>query len=420
MTALPLNDAQRLLRYWDEIQPYLAIDAIEALGPIDVDKLRTSAEDELAQLGVGFPVVSADGRTVSYRSDRPSVSVTETSGISTSALADQCSAELNRRFEPNVDSLIRMWIVRTLPHPYIGMTWQHWPIDGVSGSDLFRRILHRFIGQPLEPHQATATDLVATDLATSFAPWLTWKRKASYLRMTIAEGYRNSRIFVVPRPPPERTSLRVHMLELPPPPRPAGATINDVVAAALIAALAEALPERQRNYWRRRINLMSFVDLRAYDSERLRSAWGLFLTFCILHMPEPCPLEMRDLIRSIHDQSVGIQDTQAFFASLSATTTLRQHWPWYPRKWRWSIPYNLTPSTAALTNTRFRAEWSSGPLAEYFGRSWRVAPLGGLTPLIANVCTKGNQLSLALTCEQPSFMSERIEGIKGTMSKLLQ
>src|SRR2546429_545518 len=99
--AIPLTDSQRLLRYWDEIQPFSGIDAIEARGAVDADKLRLCAENELAELGVGFPVASADGLSVSYRSERPTVPMATVQAT----LADHCSAELNRRFRPNVDPL---------------------------------------------------------------------------------------------------------------------------------------------------------------------------------------------------------------------------------------------------------------------------------------------------------------------------
>src|ERR1700686_4811895 len=153
--VLPLNDFQRLMRYWEEFQPFLGIDAIETRRPVDAAKLRAAADDELAILGVGLPLASADGRSVTYRPGRPVINVETIE----SSLADHCSNELNRRFRPDVEPLIRLWVAQTTPHPHIGMTWQHWPMDGVSAADLFRRILTRFVGSPVE-NGTTATELV--------------------------------------------------------------------------------------------------------------------------------------------------------------------------------------------------------------------------------------------------------------------
>jgi hypothetical protein len=410
------------MRYWDEFQPFSGIDAIEARGEIDAENLRACAEEELASLGVGLPVAAPDGLSVTYRPGRPAVSmetVNPATGMtSCAALAAQCSAELNRPFRDAVAPLIRLWVVLTTPQPHIGMTWQHWPIDGVSAADLFRRILARFVGIPLAP-EATATKLIGPDLAAIFQPWQTWRHRARFLLETLHENYRFTRIYAPPRPPLENTSLHVHLLDLAHPHRPAGATVNDVVAAAVIWAVADAFPERYRYLWRRRLNLLNFVDLRPFGGEALRHPWGSFLAFFIFNMPEPRPASFDDLIRSFRDQSLWARERETFIASLFGLRTLRAVWPCLPRSWRWSLPRRITPITAGLTNTRYRAEWSGGPLGEHFGRSWRVAPLGCMAPLTADVCTKGDQVSLALTCENRGPMSERIEAIKEKISSLL-
>ncbi|MCE9533293.1 MAG: hypothetical protein K8T89_19525 [Planctomycetes bacterium] len=412
--VLPLGDFDRLIRSCEEFQPFLGIDAIEVHGPVDAEKLRAAAEDELAILGVGLPLASGDGRTVMYRPGRPNINVEAID----SSLADHCSNELNRRFRPDVDPLVRLWVVRTAPHPHIGMTWQHWPMDGVSASDLFRRILSRFAGFPVV-NQITATDLVVPDVKTIYRPWQTWRHWFAYQIESIREAIAATRIYSIPRPRPDQTRMRVHLLDLQHPARPAGATLNDVVAAALLWAIADVLPERHRKWWRRRIDLINFVDLRSVVGEPLERAWGMFLAFSILHLPEPKPAQWKALIESVCAQSVRIRDGQWFFASLDAFKTLRRIFPWLPRRWRWSLPYKVAPFAAGLTNTRFRGEWVSEPMQAHFGRSWRCAPLGVMAPLTADVCTKENQLSLALTCEENSFMSERIETIQNTMRELL-
>ena len=421
--VLPLNDFQRLMRYWDEFQPFSGIDAIEARAAVDVEKLRVCVEEELAILGVGVPIASPDGSTLTFRPGHPAITVETVSpaaGLtSCAALAEHCSVELNRRFQPNEAPLIRVWVVQTTPCPHIGMTWQHWPMDGVSAADLFRRILARYVGSPLSP-DATATQLSAPDVAAIYRPFFTWRRQLGHLRETIRENYRFSRTFAAPRPPPERATLRVHLLELTHPHRPTGATVNDVVAAALMWALSDALPERHRNWWRRRLNLLNFIDLRPFGGEALRGVWGSFLAFFMLNMPEPRPASLDELTCCFRDQSLWARGQQSFFGSLGGFQVMRVLWPWIPRGWRWTLARRIVPISAALTNSRHRAEWSTGPLGEHFGRSWRVAPLGSMSPLCADICTKGDQLSLALTCEDGSVMSERIEAIKEKMRRLLQ
>jgi hypothetical protein len=136
-------------------------------------------------------------------------------------------------------------------------------------------------------------------------------------------------------------------------------------------------------------------------------------------MPEPRPESWEALLEALRAEALWIRDTEVFFGSVGAFGLARRTVPWIPRRWRWSLPYRLTPFTAGLTNTRFRGEWSAEPLGNHFGRSWRIAPLGCMSPLCADLCTKGDQLSLALTCEENSYMSERIEAILRTLRTML-
>ena len=394
------------MRLFDERQPFQGIDAIEANDVVRVDDLERAVNDELHLLGIGWPMATPNGRSVIYR---PSLGSVRVEVCPSRPLEEQFAAELNLRFQPS-DPLIRVWVLPSQPRPHIGMTWQHYPIDGVSGADLFRRILSRYLGTPLAV-SSTATERFMPDLAVEFQKYKTLRWKLRDLVETIEELYRISKVYPIPRPEPEGTQLRVQLLELPHPPRAAGATTNDVIAAAVLASLAEVLPERTRRHWQRGVNLMNFVDLRPFGGEPLRRAWGLFLGFCVFHLPEPAsqrpatePADFAACVESIRKQSMRIKDGQLFFGSIDAFTAYRMAWPWIPRRWSWTLPSKLMPFSAALTNTRHRKEWSSGALGTAFGRSWRVAPLGNMVSLGVDVCTKGNQLSIALTTEAPSTM----------------
>jgi hypothetical protein len=419
--VFPLNEFQRLMRCWDQIQPFSGIDAIEANGPVDADRLRAAAESEVAGLGVGYPVVTPDGTAVTYLPKMPSIPVetvhTCEGPAPAAALAERASSELSRPFGPG-DPLLRLWVVCGETRSYIGMTWRHWPMDGVSAAHLFFRILARFVGA--EPGSVvTATDLIVPDPAVLAPSWPRRQRLAVPIGESVRELFAYSRVYGVPRPRPERTALRVHLLELPQPVRPPGATLNDVIAAALFWALAEVLPERYRNHWRQRIQLINFVDLRPYGSADHARAWGQFLAHATLHMPEPRPAGLRALIESVRAQAVRSREGQYFFLSCGSHGIARAAAQWLPRRWRWWLPYALLPFTAALTNTRFRGEWNAGPFATRFGRSWRIAALGGFVPLTADVCSKGDQVSLALTCEEGGTMSEKIEPLKAALRAVL-
>jgi hypothetical protein len=417
--VLPLSDFQRLMRCWDAIQPFLGIDAIEVTGPVDAALLRAAAEIELARLGVCYPVPTPDGRSVVYQPHPPCIPVETVPAADeepTAALEGWTSSELNRRFGP-ADPLIRLWVIPGRVRSYIGMTWQHWPIDGASAATLFRGILARFIGAPPD-EEPTATELIVPDPAALAPSWSRWHRLTVPITETVRELFAYSRAYAVPRPHPARTTLRTHLLELPHPVRPPGSTLNDVIAAALLWTLAEVLPERYRNHWRQRLQLFNMVDLRPYGGAAYTRAWGQFLGHATIHMPDPRPT-FPALVASVCEQSVRSRDGQYFFLSRGSYRITRTAIAWLPGGWRWTIPYALVPFAAGLTNTRFRAEWNTGPFTARFGRSWRIAPLGGYAPLTADVCSKGASVSLALTCEDGGAMGAKIEALKATLTAVL-
>jgi len=407
--ALPLNDFQRVMRAWEAFQPFNGVDVIEARAPVRADALRAAAETELDALGVCYPVARPDGRSVEYRPGPARVPVEVNT---TAELAGACSAELNYTFAPG-DALVRLWVAGGA---HVGMTWQHWPIDGVSASHLFRRILARYAGAPVSD-EPTATAVI--DPGPVPLPWRGRQKLAVFAREWANEPLAYSRLYHVRRPRPDRTRLCVRLLALPHPPRPAGATLNDVVSAALLWALAGAFPARGHSAWRQNLGLYHIHDLRPYGTPEHARAWGQFLGYTMTHLHGPRPPTMRALIDLVRARTLRLRELNAQFVSLSALRTLRTGLQVMPRGWRWRLPYAAIPGAAGLTATRFRAEWGAPPFAQHFGRSWRVAPLGGLVPFGANLCSKGNDVSLALTYESGGPVAERIGSIEAELRAAL-
>jgi hypothetical protein len=198
---LPLTDFQRLMLGWNEYQPFNVVDVVELRGPADAARLRIAAEAELAEAGVAYPTPDETGAFVAYPCRSLELEVRDVApaagAFALTALGDQISAEMNRPFRPGVDPLLRLWVLRTTPHPCVGMTWQHWPIDGMAAGDLFRRILARFRDLPL-PAGTAITDRTPADLREAFAPWHTWRRKLFHLRIGLTQMLRARRNYLAP------------------------------------------------------------------------------------------------------------------------------------------------------------------------------------------------------------------------------
>lgn len=424
---LPLNDFQQLMLQWNEHQPFHVVDVVELARPLDIAKLQAAAEAELIAAGVFHPMPDSGNRNVLYK-DGPVhipiqlVMATHPEDVRRD-LEAQCSAELTRRFQPGTDSLFRLWVLRSTPGDYLGMTWQHWPCDGYSAADLLRRILGRYFGIAV-PETSTLTDREPADLAAAFRPFQGWRARLYRFRKTVQEILRIRRAYVAPRPADPKVPLQTHFVDLPMDVLTRiqergerdDATVNDVIAASLMNALTSSVPAG--SMWRRRVSISNIVDLRQTAPEQFARKWGLFLGFCIFDCDGLTP--PRDaMVTSVRDQSRRTKANRGYFASLKAMAISRRMWYWLPAKWRWSMSRSLGSFSAVLSNLRLPLTWFPPPWNEEIRSYWRTLPLGSIVPLSMAVTTFDNRLTITMTTEQGSYFAERMETLKKSITQNL-
>lgn len=428
MFSLPLSDFQRLMVRWSRSQAFHIVDAMEVRTTVLPVDLKRAAEAELDAAGIAYPVVSETERV--YYLDGPTrIDVREYDALPTeptlSAVQRIATFELNQPLKTNVDPLLRMWLLRTDPHPFVGMTFQHYTADGYAAADLFRRILARLLNVAVDSH-STFTDTTALHAGRAFAPWRTLSRLRTYLPDIIHEATKSSTIYTPPRARPSETSLVPHIVELPPESlkimsqlsKTREATINDVLATAVAWSIGKAIPERYHQA-RHAISVSNMVDLRSSLGNIATHKWGEFLGFALQHLPEPIPDDWRTAIPYLCEKSRRVKQQKLFFASLAGLWFVRRVWNWLPIQDRWHASARLMRSTVALSNSRLPKEWYAGDWDGRLGDYWRFGPLGSLVPLILVGTTKNDSFSLTLTCEADGIIGERIEDIKSSIVRCL-
>jgi hypothetical protein len=428
MFSLPLSDFQRLMFRWSRTQAFHILDAMEVRAPVAPAALKRAAEAELDTAGVAYPVVSESER-VEYLDGPARIDVHEydpSPGESTVAAVQRIATrELNLPLRPNVDPLLRMWLLRSVPHPFVGMTFQHFASDGFAAGDLFRRILARLLRVPIDPN-TTLTDTTPLHSGRAFAPWRTVPRLLTYLPDIVREAKKSTVIFTPHRVNPSRTTLVPRVVELPSDclksmsrvAKSRDATINDVLATAVAWSIGKAIPERYRRT-RNAISVTNMVDLRASLGNGAMRKWGAFLGFALQHLPEPVPEDWREAIPHLREKSNRVKRQKLFFASLAGLWFVRRVWHGLPGHDRWAASAKLMRSSVCLSNSRLPTEWYAGDWDGRLGDYWRFGPLGSLVPLIAVGTTKNDSFRLTLTCENVGQIAERIEEIQRLIVKCL-
>jgi hypothetical protein len=305
------------------------------------------------------------------------------------------------------------------------MTWQHWPCDGYAAGDLLRRMLARCLALPAP--RATWINLrEPADLAQAFRPWRTLRQRLFHVRKGLHEVIKLSRAHVAPRPGDPATPLQTSLLELPDDIlfriQKAGArnqaTVNDVIAAALLRTLSATVPSG--NVWRRRTSISNIVDLRQLAPELLGDKWGMFLAFCVFNCVNPIPASQDELIRKVREQSQRTKASKSYFASLNAMRLSRRLWPWLPRAWRWTLSRRLGTFSGVCSNLRFPQAWFPSPWNEHIKSWWRTLPLGATVPVSVGVTTFDTCLTITLTTERAGPLYERLDSLKSTLAETLR
>ena len=246
-----MNAFQRLMYQWTGLHPYNAVHTYKIAGPLRLEKLREAIRDASWHNGLGMVHVAPDGLSYRHEADGDAeIQVLPGGQDPESRLGEHVARELNRPFDRPVCRPWRFSVIDAGPVArYVSATYDHWVADSVAARLLVRHILGSYCGlglaenrQPLELYPETYREafgrrLHGVRLAMAVARSVRrWRRErsawqASYSSAThMAVDYQ-----LLSTAPGTVGQLREFAHEL-------GATVHDVLLAALARALGEFLP----------------------------------------------------------------------------------------------------------------------------------------------------------------------------------
>jgi len=424
---IPLNDLQRVMLRWNSLHPYNVFDVVEVLRPVSPEMLRTAAEQVLANMTVAVPLLSDDERAYSPDGALASVSVEviDSNEDPDRTLENRATAELNRPFRIGIDPVVRLSLLHVGVRCFVGMTYQHWFMDGMAAGNLFRRILARALACRISGCAGCKQELETPDYAQALAPHLNWKARLGHGREAVRKIAARTRVAVPWNRGPEDVGVRVRFLKANPDAlerlrldaRTHGVTINDVLMAIAFYALREATAERLNNFWRRNLGICNIVDLRPL-SGNLDDRAGVYLGFFDVNLPR-VPSRFKELLDLIHRETSRIKAGRFYLASLMAMRALPRVWPWLPPSWRTPIFRAGFRYSAAISNLRFPEAW--------YGPAWnglvqgysRACPLGMMLPLIFGVTTRDDQLTVTMTAQRSGYSESQVAVIAAVVEDFL-
>ena len=250
-----LNAFQRLMLQWSELHPYNAVHVYRIARPLAHRALVELIRQAHLATELGFAEVDVDGLTYRCQADlAPEVEVIWDAESPESALAEHVTRELNRPFDRPRGKPWRFRRLEAEPGShYVILTYDHWIADSVAARLVMRHVLDRYCGwnrpenrQPLERYPGTYREVFshrfqgARLLGAAMRSLGQWMNNRSVAQVPYSSSRQMDVRFELYRAAAGTVPLLRHFA------RSQGATVNDVILAALGRAMAEFLPRRAR------------------------------------------------------------------------------------------------------------------------------------------------------------------------------
>jgi hypothetical protein len=335
---------------------------------------------------LGFVEVNAEDLTYHCQTDHaPRVALVEADDGSESALADWVTRELNRPFERPRCRPWRFSALEAGPDAhYVIVAYDHWMADSVAARNVLQHVLDRYCG---------------------------WNRPENRRPLSVAQ---------VPYASSRQMDVRFELFraaagtapQLRDFARSLGATVHDVILAALGRAMAEHLPRRATRKGQA-MSLGTIVDVRGEAEEDLSDSLGAFLSYFLVRLAADRPMGLAEAVRRIAAATGPIKARRTYLNSMLNMKLAGAVWPHLRETAKPFFMRKTLPMTAGVSNVVVRSGWlndsGAGDVAEYI----RGASTDPILPLVLSPTTLGEEMNVGVSYRTAGFSRQKIAGVMG-------
>lgn len=163
-------------------------------------------------------------------------------------------------------------------------------------------------------------------------------------------------------------------------------TLNDLVLAMLLLALAEVVP-RRNHPGRSEFGVASIVNLRGGLESDAHDAFGLFLASLRVSHPVPEGIGLEQLAAEVHAETDRIKREKLYLQTLVALGCTGLAWRFLSRERRRRFLAKHYPLWAGVTGLNIDALWSDATFRGAPIGYTRAVPTGPLAPLAVAITT---------------------------------
>lgn len=423
-----LNGLQQMMLRWEEFQALNAAHAVQFSCRHDPYEVERAVMQTCRSLGLQPVVFDSSRRTASFLDEQsdgietyPLFSHVRLAGAARPALEACLNDQLNRPFGNVPHWPLRFVLLdSTQDGQFLLVSYQHAISDSRGISLVVREILRAIVRLPPRvPH----LELNPPPLSQLFPDELGWRGTARRLRHAVAELREAWSCFQ----PPRRKEIRrlvecgFHACHMPLDPmketsRALGATVHELLTAALIEGLNLHFAEERRLSRRSVVSIYSPADLRREADGCLDTALGQFLGSLTSRAAIPDGTPFPATVAEVRRQAAEARSSRLYREHCGHMQTMARIWDQAPPIANRTVGPYLLPQSGFVSNvnlTEFLAEeLSHGIITDYL----RFSGTGLLAPMMLGITTTGPEFNLTTTRHtdvfSPSEMSRLMEHVR--------
>jgi hypothetical protein len=140
-----------------------------------------------------------------------------------------------------------------------------------------------------------------------------------------------------------------------------GVTLNDLLLAMLLTALAPEFPERLDARRRKEIAIASVINIRHELAAGPETAFGQFLSSFLVSHPVPEGITLEALARDVHAQTQRVKRRKLYLMTLYMIACGGIVWPYLTPSQRTQMHAKNYPVWAGMTMLNVEAIWNDAP-----------------------------------------------------------
>jgi hypothetical protein len=190
-----------------------------------------------------------------------------------------------------------------------------------------------------------------------------------------------------------------------------GITLNDLLLAGLLHALAPLAPERTRARRRRDLAVASIMSIRSELPAEATDAGPFLASFHVSHAVPP-GVGLRELAQAVHAESARIKRERLYLQTLATLGASALMWPFLSPGQRERFFSKYHPVWGGVSLLNINALWTQSPggppvPAEYF----RTVSTGPACPLVLTVTAARDTLHIVVSFRGDVFARTTVEAL---------